>query len=197
LLAASRLFPHLPLSLSNSAGVFLGEGFHVQEVRPGSAIYGLCAPHVQPCPLKPVVALYAPVLQWRQIDSAGTVGYGATHALAAGSRIAVLPVGYADGYPRALGNRAHVAVHCRDGVVREASVVGRVSMDLICVDVSAIAHEQLGDETVMELIGPNMPLNRLAAEAETLNLELLTRLSGRYARVILPVTKKAMHVARA
>ena len=174
--ARARL-PRARASLANSSGIFRGAGYHFDLVRPGAALYG-----VNPCPGKPnpmadVVRLEAKILQVRDVDSAGTVGYGATHRVAGGARIATVAVGYADGYLRGLGGRAG----CYIGETR-VPVVGRVSMDLISLDVSAVPPESLGKDTLVEIIGPRHPVDALAEEAGTIGYEILTGLGRRYHR---------------
>jgi alanine racemase len=109
-----------------------------------------------------------------------TVGYGATHSVDAPGRIAVVGLGYADGFFRALGNRGF-------GVLggHRIPVVGRVSMDLITLDVSATPPELAVPGARVELIGPHHSIDELAAEADSIGYELLTALSRRYRRVYL------------
>lgn len=173
------LFPALPASLANSAGVFLGSEHHFDMVRPGIALYGARFVEGRP-PLKPVVTLEARVLHVREARPGDTVGYGATQAIRAPSRIAVLSAGYADGYHRASSSsdeRAGGRVFLHG---RPAPIVGRVSMDLVAVDVTGIPEAKRGDWA--ELFGPNVPVDEVAARAGTIGYELLTALGPRYAR---------------
>ena len=121
-----------PASLAASSGIFLGPEFHLDLVRPGASIYGLAPLADRPIPMRQVLRLEGKIIQVRRVDRGMTVGYGATHPVGEPGRIAVVGLGYADGFLRALGNRGY-------GVLggHRIPVVGRVSMDLITLDVSA------------------------------------------------------------
>ena len=173
------LFPGVPASLANSAGIFLGRDFHFDLVRPGIALYGAAAVQGM-SPLRPVVTLAARVLQVREGKRGETVGYGAAETLTEPARIAIVGVGYADGYHRRAGSSdrrrgARARLHGQD-----APIVGRVSMDLIALDVTDIHGVERGDWA--ELFGPNIPVDEVADHAETIGYELLTGLGRRYAR---------------
>lgn len=175
------LCPTLPVSFCNSAGILLGPDYHFNEVRPGSALYGMYPSAARHITLHTVASLYAPILQLRSVDAPGTVGYGATSSIPKGGTIAVLPLGYADGYFRTLGPRAQVFLHLADGTTATAPLIGRVSMDLLCLDVSHIPLSQLhGAEA--ELMGPHLSTEQLAEQAGTMNLEVITRLGHRFER---------------
>ncbi len=172
---------HLPMgraSFANSSGVFLGPDYHFDLARPGVALYGVNPTPGSPNPMAQVVRLQAKILQVRDVDSAETVGYGATHRIAGPSRIATLPVGYADGYLRSLGNRATAYIGDY-----EAPLVGRVSMDLITIDVTAVPEAQCRPGMTVDLIGPHHTVDDLAAQAGTIGYEILTSLGRRYHRV--------------
>lgn len=175
--AARRRLPAAPASLANSSGVFLGPAYHYDLVRPGIALYGGNPLLNRPNPIRQVVRLQGRILQVRRVDSSMTVGYGATHRVARPGRIATVSVGYADGYLRALSNKGV-------GVIgdQRVPVVGRVSMDLITLDVTAVAADRVAPGTLVELIGPAMPLEEVAGRAGTNEYEILTRLGGRFHR---------------
>jgi alanine racemase len=105
------------------------------------------------------------------------VGYGATHVAEPPARLATVGAGYADGYPRALGNLAHAFL---GGV--GVPVVGRVSMDMLTIDVSAVPGSQTSPGTMVELLGDHVPLDELASAAGTISYEILTRLGARWTR---------------
>lgn len=175
--AVARL-PKAPVSFANSSGIFLGRDYHFDLGRPGLALYGANPTPGKPNPMLPTVRLDARVLQVRSVDLGMTVGYGATHRMTRAGRIATIGVGYADGYFRSLAGRGHVFV---DGV--PAPVVGRISMDLITVDVSGLPEGAVGPGNLVELIGPNRPVDTVADEAGTIGYEILTSLGRRYHRV--------------
>ena len=182
-LAAFRVvrtaLPAVPASLANSAGIFLGSDYHFDLARPGIALYGAAFVEGRP-PLKPVATLEARVLQVRDVAIGDTVGYGAIESRSAPARIAILGVGYADGYHRGASSRDNHRGARAFVRGRPAPLVGRVSMDLIAVDVTAIAGVERGDW--VELFGPNIAVDDVAAYAGTIGYELLTGLGRRYAR---------------
>ncbi len=150
-------------------------------VRPGIALYG-GSPFVSgENPMEPVVTLEGEILQIRGVTERVTVGYGATHTAEPPARLATVGVGYADGYPRALSNRG---VAWLAGT--QVPVVGRVSMDLLTLDVSAAPPEQAQPGALVELIGPNVLLDDVARAAGTINYEILTGLGRRWERRYVP-----------
>lgn len=176
-LAARTKLPPLPASLANSGGVLLGHDYHFDLVRPGAALYGLAPRPDAAAMIAQVVRLQGKILQLRDVDSPMTVGYGATHRIRRKGRLATVAVGYADGYLRSLGNRGHAVI----GGVR-VPVVGRVSMDLITIDVSEAPDHLVRPGGMVDLIGPGHSADDLAAEAGTIGYEILTSLGRRYAR---------------
>lgn len=173
-------------SFANSAGVFLGPDFHFDLARTGAALYGL-TPHMnRPNPMAQVVRLQGRILQVRDVDSPMTVGYGAAHKVTGRGRIATVGVGYADGYLHALTNRGHA--HIGD---IQVPVVGRVSMDLITLDVSQVPPALATPDCLVDLIGPRCPPDTLAKDAGTIGYEILTSLGRRYPRVYTGLTSEA------
>ncbi len=169
--------PAAPTSIGNSAGTLLGGPYRGDVVRPGIALYGGNPFSDRPNPMEAVVTLTAPILQLRELDEPQPVGYGATYLASPPARLAVVGLGYADGYPRNLGNRGTAAVHGR-----RVPVVGRVSMDLVCVDVGALPRDAVRVGDLVELIGPTVGLDEVAAEAGTISYEILTGLGSRLTR---------------
>ena len=176
--ACDRL-PAARRSFANSSGGFLGPGFASDLARPGAALFGINPTPGQPNPMRPAIRLRARILQIRDVPAGATVGYNGAWTASRASRIATVSVGYADGYPRALGNRAGA---CFDG--QAVPLVGRVSMDLTTFDVTDVPGAQLGDW--LELIGPRMPVDDVAARAGTNAYEIMTQLGRRFRRVYLP-----------
>ncbi len=174
--ALRQRWPKLRTSLANSSGVFLGPEWRFDMVRPGAATYGINPLPGHANPMHGVVTLSAPVLQVRAIDHPESVGYGATHRVSGPTRIATIGCGYADGWLRSLSNRGSAFV----GATR-VPVVGRVSMDLITLDVTAVPDLQVGDR--VELMGPHLPVDEVADAAGTNGYEVLTRLGARFHRV--------------
>jgi alanine racemase len=174
--------PKAAASLANSAGILLGTAYHYDLVRPGIALYGGRTSRAGACGFAPVVQLAGRVLQVRDVPPGETVGYGATRTLKRPSRVAVLSVGYADGVFRALSvadNREGLQVHFGS---HPAPLIGRVSMDLITVDVTDVPHELTRRGTWVELIGAHVAAHEFADHAGTIDYEVLTNLGTRAAR---------------
>ncbi len=174
--AACARLPAAPRSFANSSGLFLGPAFASDLARPGAALYGVNPTPGRPNPMRPVVRLRARVLQLRDVPPGETVGYNGQWTAARPSRIATVSVGYADGFPRILTNRA--GAHFDDSPV---PLVGRVSMDLSTFDVTHIPGIARGDW--LELIGPHNPVEAVAEQVGTNGYEVLTSLGRRYERV--------------
>ena len=172
--AACAQLPPAPRSLANSSGLFLGPAFASDLARPGAALYGVNPTPGEPNPQRQVVRLRARILQIREVEPGGSVGYNGQWTAARPSRIATVSVGYADGYLRSLSNRATAFF---DG--QPIPLVGRVSMDLTTFDATDAPGLQPGDW--IDLLGPG-GVDALANEAGTNAYEILTSLGPRYPR---------------
>jgi alanine racemase len=177
--------PAAPLSLANSAGIFLGPDYHFDLVRPGIALYGGNPYSSLANPMEPVVRLYGRILQVGEAPAGETVGYGAMRTLTRPTRYVTVAVGYADGYFRALGSSdaAPGAIAWLDG--QPLPILGRVSMDLIVFDVTDLPPERTRRGGFVELIGPNFTVDEMGSLAGSFSYEMLTSLGSRYARVYL------------
>ncbi len=173
----ARDFPQFPVCFANSGGIFLGKTFHGMLTRPGIALYGGAPTGGGENPMEPVVRLDVAVVQVRTVPLGTRVGYSATHTTTGETRLATIAAGYADGLPRSLSGRG--AVYC-DGV--RLPIVGRVSMDSITVDVTALQDNRLTLGSRVEVLGPNQTLEDLARDAGTISYEILTGLRHRYRR---------------
>ncbi|MCX5511995.1 alanine racemase [Kaistia algarum] len=177
--AGAALFEGLPASLANSAGIHLGAHYGFDLVRPGIALYGGAFQAGMPS-LDVVAKAEALVLQVRDVPAGESIGYGASQTLRRDSRIAILSAGYADGYPRIAGStdeQPGASVFLNG---RRAPLAGRLSMDLMAVDVTDVPNVKRGDWA--ELLGANIPVDEVASIAGTIGYELLTSLGGRYER---------------
>jgi alanine racemase len=172
-----RQLPGARTSIGNSAGTLLEPKYHGDLVRPGIALYGGNPFSDRPNPMECVATLTAPILQLRDVSEPATVGYGATSVVSPPARLAVVGIGYADGYPRHLGN-----VGCATVRGRRVPVVGRVSMDLICLDVGALPRGDVHVGDRVELFGPTIGVDEVAAAAGTISYEILTGLGRRLVR---------------
>jgi alanine racemase len=164
-----------PRSLANSAALFAEPESRADWVRPGLALYGV-SPFTDQIGaslgLTPAMRLVSTVLAVREVPAGETVGYGGIWRAQRDSRLAIVAAGYGDGLPRALPNGTPVLVRGQRG-----ELVGRVSMDMIAVDVTDIDEAQVGDAAL--LWGPELPVEEIAAHAGTISYELLCGVSQR------------------
>ena len=171
----SKGLPETIKSLANSSAVYLDPAFHFDLCRAGAALYGVNPQPDQNNPMQAVLSVSAPILQIRQLNQTCSVGYGATATMQPGSRLATIAAGYADGYPRQASNLGQVQIGNW-----LAPVVGKVSMDLISVDISDLPASAIAVGEMANLIGPLVSIDELASAANTIGYEILTNL-GRQA----------------
>ena len=179
----SALLPEAPRSLAASSGIFLGSDWHFNLVRPGAALYGINPIPTEPNPMSAVIRLQARVIQTRTVSKGQAVGYGGYFVAPCESRIALLGIGYGDGFLRCVSNRGTAILPSHPE--RPLPIIGRVSMDSLAIDVTGLgqAAPQAGD--LVDLIGPHNSLDDIAAVAGTIGYEFLTDLGHRYHRVYL------------
>jgi alanine racemase len=175
-------FPGIPASLANSAGLMTGRDYHFQMVRPGIALYGGRAVVGRKNPMATVATLHAPVLQVHEGRTGETVGYGAAYTLSRDSRLAVIGIGYADGFPRSMS-----ATNARQGAKvylrgKLCPVIGKISMDMTIIDITELGQNLPQPGEGVEVYGPNVNIDDQADAAGTIGYELLTWLKGRYTR---------------
>lgn len=168
----------MPATLAASAGALLGKAYQFDMIRPGIGLYGGHPLGTGESPFRATLRLSAPILQVRFVDKPETVGYGATHEVEGPRLIATVAIGYADGVMRSLSNRGAAAIG-----PHLAPIVGRVSMDLVSLDVTGLPGIRAGQ--MAEFIGPLRPVDAVAREAGTLAYEIMTRLGPRLRRVYL------------
>ncbi|MGE4059330.1 MAG: alanine racemase [Sphingomonadales bacterium] len=176
-LRVRSLFPTAQASLANSAGVLLGEAYCFDLARVGIALYGGNPIEGRLNPMKPVVRLSARILQERYAEPGETVGYDATFTASRPTRLAIIAAGYADGWPTPASGRGRAAFG--DLIVPFA---GRVSMDLIALDVTDVPPMATVPGNMVELIGPRWTLDDAAGAAGLISYELLTGLGRRFER---------------
>jgi alanine racemase len=174
--------PEALTSLANSAGILLGSDFAYDLVRPGIALYGGHPQRRGENPFRSVVHLKGRILQVRDAGPGETIGYGATRTLQRPSRVAVVAVGYADGIFRALST-----ADGEEGLVvyldsHAAPILGRVSMDLITVDVTDVPGHLAQRGEWAEILGPKVSAHEFALHAGTIDYEVLTNLGRRALR---------------
>ncbi len=188
--AVRAAFPNVPASLCNSSGVFLPQGPFFDLVRPGYALYG---GNPSPCranPMRPVVRLDVSVIQVRDAQDRESVGYNGQWTARGPRRLATLSVGYADGYPRAASAtdaKIKTGTAVSEAIVagRRCPLAGRVSMDLLSVDVTGLPPGAVKRGDTATLIGDDLTVDEVGARAGTIGYEILTSLGPRYARTYL------------
>ena len=176
--AALALLPRAPASLASGSGVFLGADYHFDFVRPGAALYGVNPLPAQPNPMAQVLRLKGRILQVRDVDRGVTVGYGAAHRMERPGRIATVAVGYADGWLRSASHRGNAGI-----AGRRVSIIGRISMDLMTLDVTGIDPALARPGSFVDLIDETNGVDAVAAAAGTIGYEILTALGSRFHRV--------------
>jgi alanine racemase len=175
--AVRAALPGWPASLAASSGIFLGAGYRFEEVRPGAALYGIAPQAGRPNPLAQPVRLQTRILQVRRVDRGESVGYGAAHTARESTKIATIAIGYADGYLRTASGRGSMRI-----AGTTVPVVGRVSMDLITLDVGALPEAAVAPGTLVDVLDAARTPDDLARDAGTIGYEILTSLGARYRR---------------
>jgi alanine racemase len=172
------MYRGIAASLANSSGIFLGPATHCDLVRPGVALYGANPTPGVENPMLPVVELKGRIVQLRSLARGASVGYGATWTAAGPAKIAIVSIGYADGYLRPIGvSDAAVIV-----AGRRCPIAGRISMDLLAVDVTELPENVVRRGDFATLLGEGISVDEVAAWGGTISYEVLTRLGSRYSR---------------
>ena len=172
-----------PASLSNSSAFFLSSKPWLDLARPGYALYGGNPTPGAPNPMRAVVSLHAPIVQVRHVEAGARVGYNGQWTARRATRLAVIPIGYADGVPRhAMGTDAKPGAEVAISG-RRCPIVGRVSMDLIIVDATDAPDEAVARGADVEMLGATIGVDEFGERAGTIGYEILTGLGARYRRV--------------
>ncbi len=166
----------LDISLANSAGIISWPQSHAEWNRPGYMLYGNTPMQSQQGPaLIPAMSMESEIISVRQLEAGDGLGYGQTWMASKAAKIGTIPIGYGDGYPRHAANGTPVLVNGH-----RVPLVGRVSMDMISVDLSGLEHADVGDP--VELWGTRLSVNEVALSASTIGYELLAGLTSRVPR---------------
>lgn len=179
--ALKSKFGEVRLSLANSSGIFLGQNYHFDLTRPGAAIYGINPTlHRQEETIKNPIKLFAPIIQIHNLPPSESVGYNETYTNMKDKScpIATIPIGYADGFSRGFSNKGVVYINGY-----KAPIIGRVSMDLVTIDVSRIPSNNVFLGAQAEIIGDNCSPDEIAKICGTNSYEILTMLVNRYERI--------------
>ena len=176
-------FAGVPASLSNSSGIFLGIPYQFDMVRPGAALYGVNPTPEADNPMQPVVELKARIVQIREIERGETVGYGGIWTARRPTRLAIVSAGYADGYFRAASSNDGTRGAEVMAAGKRCPVAGRISMDLMAVDITDLEKNAVRRGHMVTLIGEGITVDELAHHFGTIGYEVLTSLGSRYGRV--------------
>ena len=166
-------------SLAASAGILSLPQTHHQFVRPGFMLYGgspFTNRTAQEIGLLPVMTLRAKIIAINNVEAGGTIGYGATHRCRQSTRVGIVSIGYADGYPRSAKNGTPVLVNTKQGP-RRAGLLGRVSMDTIAIDLTGLDTVKIADDAV--LWGDGLSADEVAGYADTISYELFCKVTQR------------------
>ncbi|MDM9623057.1 alanine racemase [Rhizobium sp. S96] len=170
-------FPGTAICFANSGGIFLGSDYHAGLARPGIALYGGAPISGAANPMRAAVRLDVSVIQTRTVPAGTRIGYGGVHVAETEMRLATIAAGYADGLPRSLSDRGAAFY----GATR-LPIVGRVSMDSMTINVTALPPGTLTLGSFVEIIGEHQTLEDVADAAGTISYEILTSLGQRYQR---------------
>jgi alanine racemase len=173
------LYHGVPASLANSAGIFIGDTAHFDVARPGAALYGINPTPGRINPMRNVLTLSGLVLQVRKVPQGESVGYGAAWNAKRASRIAVAALGYADGLLRAGSGPDRKAGGSAIVAKRRCPIVGYISMDLTCIDVTDLPNNAVRRGDSATFIGEDLLIDEVAASAGTIAYEVLVRLGSR------------------
>ena len=180
----SKKFINSSKSLANSSGVFLGPSYHFELVRVGAAIYGINpTPYMNHSVIKPVASLYAPIIQINSLPPQKTVGYHGiyTNTSKTSRTIATIPIGYVDGFLQNFSKKGYVMI---SGY--KAPIIGAISMDLTIIDVSEVPKHLTFLEQKVELLGTDLPIDKLATLHDTSEYKILASLGlQKYKRYII------------
>lgn len=177
------LYRGIPGSIANSSGIFLGSSAYCDMVRPGAALFGVNPTPGRNNPMRPVIELQGRIVQVRNVTRGETVGYDAQWTAKRATRLAIAAVGYADGYLRAASASDTIAGGEAIVAGRRCRLAGRVSMDLIAVDITGLPEQSVRRGDFVTLVGNEITVDDLAASAGTIGYEVLTSLGKRYHRI--------------
>lgn len=170
--------PEYPITFANSKGTACCPNYHFDMVRPGSGLYGIRGKYK--IPVEKVVKITGKILQIREIMDEGYIGYGAIAKLPKGSKVAIIPIGYADGYPRI--NSDKIYAYYKGQKIPQ---VGLISMDMTIFDISSIPDNQISVGDEIELVNNEIDVDLVSSLAGTIGYEFMTGLGDRFNRVYL------------
>jgi alanine racemase len=179
MLELKKLFPMFKYSLCNSAGIFLGSKYHLDLIRPGALLYGFVPNFKTISFVEEITQYYSFISQIRITEEEAYVGYDASTKVPKDTKLAVVAIGYADGYLRTLSHRGYCFIEDY-----KAHIVGKVSMDCIVIDVTDVPDRYLYEGAPVEILGLNSKIEDIAKAANACGWEILVSLGNgkRYKR---------------
>tara|TARA_Y100000590_G_scaffold417214_1_gene516732 strand:- start:3269 stop:4402 length:1134 start_codon:yes stop_codon:yes gene_type:complete len=176
-------FKNTKYSIANTAGISRNKQFHLDMVRPGIGLYGGYSTKYIDVDLHQTIKLYAPVIQTKLIKKGATIGYEASYTAKNNTNIALVSIGYADGILRTLGSTNDRMGGCFYYNDSPLKILGKVSMDIVAIDISNIKDKYISRGDFVEIIGPNQNIDQLSKNADTISYELITRLNPRIKKI--------------
>ena len=170
----------LKSSICNSSGIWLGEKYLLNIVRPGASFLGINPLLNKKNPLKETISMYAQITQIRKALKNTSVGYGQTVKLKKDSLLATISIGYSNGLSRLLSNKGSVYINNK-----KLDILGRVSMDLTVIDISKFNDRELKIGDIVEIFGPNKSLEKFAIENNTIPYEILCNIDKNIPKIIV------------
>lgn len=168
----AKFFPKTKASLSASDGVFLEDGFLCDIVRLGAAVYGINTAPYHQSKVQNIINIKAPIIQISNLKEGDYAGYGATYRAASDRKIAIVSIGYGDGFPRILSNVGKIFFKI-DNSVEQAGIIGRISMDNIICDITNIKNINI--DNLAHIIGDFYTLDDMGSDAQTIGYEIISR----------------------
>jgi alanine racemase len=167
-------------SICNSSGIWLGEKYLLDIVRPGAAFLGVNPILHKKNPLKEVISLYAQITQIKEVKKNDTIGYGRTLTIKKNTKIATLSIGYSNGLSRLLSNTGDVYI--KD---KQLKILGRISMDLTVIDISILNSDEVKNGDIVEIFGPNRSLEEFAKMNKTIPYEILCTMGKSNPKILI------------
>lgn len=174
---ALGMLPAAPASFAKSGAIFLGKNYHYDIVRPGIGLHGINPTSEIDNPVVPTASLWARIYQVQDIVGGQSVGYAETFIAASPRRIATLALGYADGFPWNMANKGFVAIGDY-----KAPIIGRISMDLVTIDVTEVPEHLVHPGGWVEVIGRHLSIQQISGMVGTSPYEVQLNLGARFQR---------------
>lgn len=179
-------FKNIPATLANSGGIFLGPDFHYDLLRPGVALYGISpTPYKKENPMVSVLQTYARIMQFHFVKKGESIGYGKSYVSTHKKRIAMVNIGYSNGYPYSLNNKPRYC-YIRDWKV---PILGGITMNSIMIDVTDVPASSIQSGDLVELMGSRIKMEEISEQSDTITREILCRLAAGGEKIYIDSTQ--------